>query len=127
MKRLTPTSFNPCFGGFSFRTAKERRLRKEIAEVSILVLVDFLFGLNKNHQQSKRFQKCFNPCFGGFSFRTAGIDQLANVAEKSSFNPCFGGFSFRTVIFFGFVCVLKVFYRVFLLVCVIVVCLFDTL
>ena len=68
--------------------------------VSILVLADFLFGL-----------------FNG----------PRTVKSPLSFNPCFGGFSFRTGIFFGFVCVLKVFYRVFLFVCVIVVCLFDTL
>ena len=63
--------------------------------VSILVLVDFLFGQAEILKAYPTKKSCFNPCFGGFSFRTLKQMSAMNVMGFS-FNPCFGGFSFRT-------------------------------
>ena len=61
--------FNPCFGGFSFRT-RNHQTNGSRRMVSILVLVDFLFGLWLDRDITAEGNG-FNPCFGGFSFRTS--------------------------------------------------------
>gem|GEM_PF-939239 len=137
-------SFNPCFAGFPFWTCSKASARKTVKymfqslfcwisfldyygffyheeglAVSILVLLDFLFGLfhfSVHARVHAKFQSLFcwisflddtvfkegqfprmsfNPCFAGFPFWTINIISILSTSCYS-FNPCFAGFPFWT-------------------------------
>jgi len=94
--------FNPCFGGFCFKTHLQREYQTSQHTVSILVLVDFAlklmhpvvslvldtvsilvlvdFALKLSTGSKFSFQFiCFNPCFGGFCFKTQVLSPLPSV------------------------------------------------
>ena len=96
-----------------------------ILSVSILVLVDFLFG-PAQELINLRNAWSFNPCFGGFPFRTLGEVALDVVAHPC-FNPCFGGFPFRTAVFLWVILRFEAFYQSFIEVVIVIVSLLTLL
>ncbi len=114
---MNPYCFNPCSIGFSFRSRFLCAGSRSWTFVSILVLLDFPFGVLKLESILDLFL-CFNPCSIGFSFRRKrpGIApghitpfqslfywiflSEASVSDGDKgdvdgFNPCSIGFSFR--------------------------------
>ena len=62
--------------------------------VSILVLLDFLFGQAITSGMDSA-ASCFNPCFAGFPFWTGNVLIVFGLPAYR-FNPCFAGFPFWT-------------------------------
>ena len=82
-------SFNPCSVGFSFRTCFFCLEVKLYLYVSILVLLDFLFGRSSLPGKTAiNHEKCFNPCSVGFSFRTVEA-VLTSVSACKKFQSLF--------------------------------------
>ena len=115
-RRKNSSKFQSLFYWITFSDIKHRWKRTFCLPVSILVLLDFLFGLgigglvpffilfqslfywitlsdNPFPIIETVFQS-FNPCFAGFPFRT--YTRATNRALLTCFNPCFAGFPFRT-------------------------------
>ncbi len=71
------------------------RLRPQTS-VSILVLLDFPFGVNlENYTPERETILSFNPCSIGFSFRRLLGSVIVHECAYC-FNPCSIGFSFRS-------------------------------
>ena len=90
-------NFHPCFNGWVFQTCiLISFVFPCIFLISILVLMDESFRLQKNAQE---IQEDFNfhPCFNGWVFQTI-IASYPSFPWWSCFHPCFNGWVFQTLL-----------------------------
>ncbi len=86
--------FNPCSIGFSFRSKRQAGINHFTKIVSILVLLDFPFGVTR-----KPLKILFSPTFQSlfyWIFLSENTISLSTYPQGKGFNPCSIGFSFRS-------------------------------